>query len=127
MPLPGRLDLTIYQGDSFEREFLVEQNVDGVNEAVDFTDQEISAFIRTHQSSNKVIGVFDISWPISEDGEDSQDVKSLGIFYASLNSQETEDLPPNCVYDIHSVDPADGYTKTWIYGKIKVIRGVTRG
>jgi hypothetical protein len=127
MPLPGRLDLILYQGDSFEREFLIEQDIDGVNESVDFTDQEVVGFIRTHATSGKVIGIFDISWPISEDGEDDQDVKSLGTFYASLSAQETEKLPPGCVYDIHSVDPVDEYTKTWLYGNIKVIRGVTRG
>lgn len=126
MPLPGRLDLILYQGDSFDREFLIEQDVDGVNEPVDFTDQQVSAFIRTHQGSQKVIGIFDITWPVSEDGEDQQDVKNLGIFYASLSSDETSKLPINCVYDVQSADPEDGYTKTWVYGKIRVIRGVTR-
>jgi hypothetical protein len=126
MPLPGKLDLAIYQGDSFEREFLVEQDIDGVNEPVDFTGHNVAGFVRTHQSSRKVISVFDISWPVDDDGEDELEDRTLGSFYGHLSASQTANLPLDCVYDIKSVDPIDGYTKTWVYGRIRVIRGVTR-
>lgn len=126
MPLPGRLNITIYQGDSFERDFLVEEIVDGEQVPVDFTTHRISAFIRNHPNDPRVLGVFDIEWPM--DGEDLEENRSLGIFNAQLSSRQTSRLPKVCVYDIQSVDQIDGKSKTWVYGQLRVIRGdVTRG
>jgi len=127
MPLPGRLNITIYQGDSFEREFFVEQDVDGENEPIDFSNHNVTGLIRAHQASPKVLSVFDISWPIHDDGEEEYEDRTLGTFYGYLSADQTQKLPIDCVYDIKSVDPIDGYTKTWLYGRIRVIRGVTRG
>jgi hypothetical protein len=123
MPLPGRLNITIYQGDDFDRDFLVEEIVDGEQVPVDFTGHEIMALVRTHQSSPRVIGVFDIEWPY--DGE--EEGRSAGHFNASLDSPTTASLPRECVYDIQSTDLATGKTKTWVYGKIRVIKQVTHG
>lgn len=123
MPLPGRLNIIIYQGDDFDRDFLVEEIVDDEQVPVDFTSHEIKAFVRTHQSSPRVIGVFDIHWP--SDGEDED--RSQGKFNASLDSETTAALPRDCVYDIQSTDLLTGRTKTWVYGRIRVIRQVTRG
>jgi len=124
MPLPGILNIEIYQGDDFDRDFLVEEIVDDEQVPVDFTSHEIKAFVRTHQSSPRVIGVFDISWP--QDGEDEED-RTSGMFNASLDSATTSRLPKDCVYDIQSTDFMTGRTKTWVYGRIRVIRQVTRG
>jgi hypothetical protein len=123
MPLPGRLNITIYQGDDFDRDFLVEEIVDDEQVPVDFTNHEIRALVRTHQSAPRVIGVFDINWP--SDGEDQEDRLS-GTFNASLNSSTTARLPRSCVYDIQSTDVFTGKTKTWVYGRIRVIKQVTR-
>jgi hypothetical protein len=124
MPLPGRLNITIYQGDDFDRDFLVEEILDGEQVPADFTYHTVSAFVRSHTTSPRVIAVFDILWP--SDGEDSED-RSLGIFNASLSSALTSKLPKDCVYDIQSTDTVTGKTKTWVYGRIRVIRQVTRG
>lgn len=124
MPLPGRLDIILYQGDDFDRDFLVEEIVDGEQVPVDFTGHEVTALVRTHPSSRKVIGVFDVVWPI--DGEDYED-RSSGIFNASLTNQQTSKLPFSCVYDIQSRDVFTGRVKTWVYGRIRVVREVTRG
>jgi hypothetical protein len=123
MPLPGRLNITIYQGDDFDRDFLVEEIVDEEQVPVDFTSHEIKAFVRTHQSAPRVIGVFDIEWPLEGEEED----RSQGKFNASLDSATTSNLPRDCVYDIQSTDLLTGKTKTWVYGRIRVIRQVTRG
>jgi hypothetical protein len=124
MPLPGRLNITIYQGDDFDRDFLVEEIVEDEQVPVDFTGHDIQAFVRTHQSAPRVIGVFNISWP--QDGEDEEG-RTSGVFNASLDSATTSRLPKDCVYDIQSTDLATGRTKTWVYGKIRVIKQVTRG
>ena len=124
MPLPGRLNITVYQGDDFDRDFLVEEIVGEEQVPVDFTTHEVSAFVRTHPSSPRVIGVFDILWP--SDGEGGED-QSQGIFNASLPSSVTSKFPSECVYDIQSTDTATGRTKTWVYGTIRVIKQVTRG
>jgi hypothetical protein len=124
MPLPGRLNLTIYQGDSFDRDFLVEEVVDGDQIPVDFTTHVIRAFIRSHSASPQVIAAFFIEWPT--DGEDTE-IKDMGKFNASLTSAETSKLPKNCVYDIQSIDIISGKSKTWVYGNLRVIREVTRG
>jgi hypothetical protein len=123
MPLPGRLDITIYQGDDFDRDFLVDEIVDEEQVPVDFTNHEITAFVRSHATSGRVLAVFDVEWPY--DGED--EIKDSGEFNLSLSSPETSRLPQHCVYDIQSTDLATGRTKTWVYGRIKVIRQVTRG
>lgn len=120
MPLPGRLDLIIYQGNSFYRDFIVENDIQGEIVPVDFSDKTISGFIRPHATSGRVLGVFDVE--LSGDGEDAD-----GAFGVSLPSEETFRLPPNCVYDIQSRDNNTGEVKTWIYGSIKVIRQVTHG
>jgi hypothetical protein len=123
MPLPGRLNLTIYQGDDFDRDFLIEEIVDEEQVPVDFTNHSIRALVRSHPSSPRVIGVFDIHWPF--DGEEVD--YTSGLFNAYLSSAQTSRLPVNCVYDIQSTDTQTGRTKTWVYGKIRVIREVTRG
>jgi hypothetical protein len=123
MPLPGRLNLTIYQGDSFDRDFLVEEIVGEEQVPVDFTAHKIRAFVRGHSSSPTVLAVFDITWP--EDGEDSFSME-YGKFNASLTSQQTSRLPKTCVYDIQSTDILTGRSKTWVYGTLRVIREVTR-
>lgn len=123
MPLPGKLNLKIYQGDSFNRDFLVEEIVDGEQVPVDFTAHEVSAFVRPHSSSNRVLAVFNITWPL--DGEDED--RYGGIFNAALSSRDTAKLPADCVYDIQSYDTQTEEYKTWVYGRIMVIRGdVTR-
>jgi hypothetical protein len=124
MPLPGILNIEMYQGDDFDRDFLVEEIVDDEQVPVDLTNHEIQAFIRTHPSSARVIGVFSFSWPL--DGEDEED-RTSGTFNAALDSSTTSRLPVDCVYDIQSTDLLTGRTKTWVYGRIKVIRQVTRG
>lgn len=123
MPLPGRLNITIYQGDDFDRDFLVEEIVDGEQIPVDFTGHEITAFVRSHPSSPKVIGAFDITWPDDGEGED----RTEGKFNASIESAVTAKFPRECVYDIQSTDTFTGRTKTWVYGTIRVIKQVTRG
>lgn len=123
MPLPGRLDLTIYQGDDFDRDFLVEEIVDDEIVPVDFTFHDVSSFVRSHATSGKVLAIFDVDW--LEDGEESG--RENGKFNLSLSSQETSTLPQYCVYDIQTTDTLTGRTKTWVYGKIRVIRQVTRG
>ena len=124
MPLPGRLNITIYQGDDFDRDFLVEEIVDEEQVPVDFTGHEVSAFIRSHPASPTVIGAFDITWPT--DGEDEED-RTTGSFNASILSSSTAKFPRQCVYDIQSTDTFTGRTKTWVYGTIRVIKQVTRG
>ena len=120
MPLPGRLDLTIYQGNSFTRDFLIDNDVEGELVPVDFSDHTITGFIRSHATSGRVLGIFDVDLPM--DGEEAD-----GFFTASLSPEETRRLPPNCVYDIQSVSETTGVLTTWVYGSIKVIRQVTRG
>jgi hypothetical protein len=124
MPLPGRYNIVIYQGDDFDRDFLIEENIEGELVPVNFTDHTIHAFVRSHPSAPSVIGVFDILWP--SNGEDDEDY-SMGMFNASLKSEDTSKFPKTCVYDIQSVDNATGRKKTWVYGTIRVIREVTRG
>ena len=119
MPLPGRLDLTIYQGNSFVRDFLIENDVDGEITPVDFSDHTITGFIRSHATSGRVLGIFGVD--IANNGEDSD-----GLFTVSLEPAETLRLPPACVYDIQSVNNETGELRTWVYGSIKVIRQVTR-
>ena len=121
MPLPGRLDLTIYQGNSFVRDFLIENDVDGDLVPVDFFDHTITGFIRSHATSGRVLGIFDVE--VISDGEDDLS----GLFTVSLQPSETLRLPPHCVYDIQSLDNETGELRTWVYGSIKVIRQVTRG
>ena len=123
MPLPGRLDIIIYQGDDFDRDFLVEEIVDDEQVPVDFTFHEVSSFVRSHATSNKVLAIFDVDW--LENGENSG--RENGQFNLSLSSEETARLPQYCVYDIQSTDVLTGRTKTWVYGQIRVIRQVTRG
>ena len=120
MPLPGKLNITIYQGNSFVRDFLIENDVDGNLFPVDFSDHTITGFIRSHATSPRVLGVFGIDTPI--DGEGTE-----GTFTAFLHPNETLKLPPLCVYDIQSVNNETGELRTWVYGSIKVIRQVTRG
>ena len=115
----------IYQGDDFDRDFLVEEIVDGEQVPVDFTFHTITAFVRSHQSAPNVIGVFDIEWPV--DGEDGFEDRTLGSFNARLASSVTSRLPAQCVYDIQSTNNQTGQTKTWVYGNIRTIRQVTRG
>lgn len=123
MPFPGRLNIILYQGDDFERDFVIEEMVGENQDPVDFTGHEIKAFIRTHQSSPTVIGTFDINWPT--DGEDVED-RTRGEFIASISSSVTSKLPRKCVYDIQSTDNLTGRTKTWVYGNIRAIGQVTR-
>lgn len=120
MPLPGRLDITIYQGNSFVKDFLIESDVEGELVPVDFSDHTITGFIRSHATSGRVLGVFDVDLPTN--GEDVD-----GEFSVSLPPNETLRLPPRCVYDIQSVDESTGGLRTWVYGSIRVIRQVTRG
>ena len=120
MPLPGRLDLIIYQGNSFVKDFLIESDVEGELTPVDFFDHTITGFIRSHPTSGRVLGIFDIEVPIDGEGTD-------GVFTVLLEPNETLRLPPDCVYDIQSVNNETGELRTWVYGSIKVIRQVTRG
>jgi hypothetical protein len=120
MPLPGRLDITIYQGNSFFRDFLIENDIDGGTEPVDFTNHTVTGFVRSHPTSGRVLAIFDVDLPT--EGEDLE-----GLFTVSLTPEETFRLPPACVYDIQSLNNDTGELRTWIYGSIKVIRQVTRG
>jgi hypothetical protein len=120
MPLPGNLNIEMYQGNSFTRDFLIENDVEGELVPVDFSDHVLSGFIRTHPTSGRVLAVLGFDFP--NDGEDSQ-----GEFTAFLTPTQTLRLPPKCVYDIQSVNENTGEVRTWVYGAIKVIRQVTRG
>jgi hypothetical protein len=123
MPLPGKFNLLLYQGDSFRKEFVIEQNVDGELVPVDFTEHTMLGMVRSHSASTKIIAVFSIEF--EDDGEDN--ARAAGRFIASLTSQQTSRLPGTAVYDIQSVDEATGEVKTWIYGRVRAIREVTRG
>jgi hypothetical protein len=123
MPLPGKFNILLYQGDTFTREFIIEQNVAGELEPVDFTEHSMLGMVRNHSTSNKIIAVFQIDF--EDDGED--DARSSGRFVARLTSQQTSRLPRTSVYDIQSVDESTGETKTWVYGRIRAIGEVSRG
>lgn len=120
MPLPGIFNISMYQGNSFVKDFLIENDVDGELVPVDFSDHVITGFVRSHPTSGRVLAVFAVD--VFEDGEDV-----YGEFSVSLSPNETLRLPPKCVYDIHSVNESTGELRTWVYGAIKVIRQVTRG
>lgn len=123
MPLPGKFNILLYQGDSFQREFIIEQNVDGELVPVDFTEHSMLGMVRSHSASSKIISVFDIDF--ISDGED--DSRADGTFVASLTSRQTSRLPRSSVYDIQSVDESTGEVKTWVHGGVRAVGEVTRG
>jgi hypothetical protein len=114
----------MYQGDTFVREFLVEEDTDEGLIPVDFTGRRVVGLVRSHATATKVLAAFEITWPEDEFGNDD---RSQGIFTATLDPDETSRFPAECVYDIQSVNDSDGKVRTWIYGKFRVIRETTYG
>jgi len=116
MSLPGKLNIVTLQGDYFERQFLIEEEVDGELTPIDFTEHNVIGQVRTHSSSPTISALFNIDWINRSEGE----------FLASLTSNVTSKLPKNCVYDIQSMDPL-GRVRTWVYGSFRVLRETSRG
>jgi hypothetical protein len=114
----------MYQGDTFVREFLVEEDTDEGLIPVDFTGRRVVGLVRSHATATKVLASFEITWPEDEFGNDD---RSQGIFTATLDPDDTSRFPAECVYDIQSVNDSDGKVRTWIYGKFRVIRETTYG
>lgn len=113
MPEPGAADLTIYQGDSFQRTVAF---IDAAGGPVDLTGQTATAQIRATPASSEVL--LALTCAIDDPASGLVVITATGEATAALTAGDIG------VWDL---ELANGTTiRTWLRGKVHVGAQITR-
>jgi hypothetical protein len=113
---PASFNLTIYQGDTFKRDFQFVRVTGGQEVPVDLSELVPLSQVRLRPEFGEIIADFDVTITSPEEGK-------ISIF---MESEESRLLPRVSYYDIQTRDPVTGIVKTWLAGKILSPREVSR-
>lgn len=116
MALPANFNITIYQGDTYNRPFQLLQVVEGSEEPLNLEEFSALSQVRLRPEDDDIIVEFVVSIVDA----------SQGKFRLFLSSEETRLLPRVSFYDLQTVDTITGDVRTWLAGKINSPREVSR-
>lgn len=114
--LPGKLDITIQQGDSFDLPLKIRTKLaDQSTVPVDLTGHVGKAQIRASTVATEVMAEFTVTITDGAQGE----------LTASLTPGQTTAITGNGVWDLETTAP-DGEVRTWVGGNVTLLKEVTR-
>lgn len=116
MSVPANYNITIYQGDTFTRNFQIVRDIGGVEAPIDLTELTPLAQIRLRPEDQEVIAAFNVSYIDAQQG----------ILNLSMTDDDTRLLPRVCFYDFQTRDQVSDVVKTWMAGKIISPRETSR-
>jgi hypothetical protein len=112
-PMPARIGLTLYRGDSrvWTDTFVLPSGT-----PFDLTGYTATAEVRADAEASQVMAVFDVELTDP----------AAGVLVMSLSPQESAKLkPPRAYWDLQLVSP-DGYVRTYLAGPVQVIGDLSR-
>lgn len=123
--IPGRYDLTVYQGDDRVFTFrLRTTNPDGsVGPYADLTGHVGLCQIRENPESAVILATLTVALL------DQGDSDTLGMLTATLSDADSDGLPVTVEGSEHAWDlqtTEAGFVQTWIYGTVTVLAEVSR-
>ena len=116
MVLPADYTLTIYQGDTFSRNFQVVRQTPTGEEPFDFTEYVPLAQVRFRPDDTEIIAEFDVTYVDQEQG----------IVNLFMGDDQSRLLPRVSFYDFQTRDDVTGDVKTWFGGRLQSPREVSR-
>lgn len=116
MSVPANYNITIYQGDTFTRNFQLVRDTGGVEAPIDLSELTPLAQIRLRPEDEEVIAAFTVTYIDQEQG----------ILNLSMTDDDTRNLPRVCFYDFQTRDQVSDVVKTWMAGKIISPRETSR-
>jgi hypothetical protein len=116
MSVPANYNITIYQGDTFTRNFQLVRDTGGQELPIDLSELEPLAQIRLRPDDDEVIAEFVVTYIDA----------SQGIVNLSMSTEDTRNLPRVAFYDFQTQDPISDVVKTWLAGKIISPRETSR-
>lgn len=124
---PGKLDLTLTRGDSFELYFRIRNpSPDGgvtPGDYKDLTGYTGKAQIRTEEDATEVLAELGVTIP------DQTVAENLGGVLITLTKEQAADLPVTSGTDTHTWDiqlTKAAENQTYLKGKVKVNKDTTR-
>lgn len=116
MSLPANYNITIYQGDTFTRNFQLVRDTGGVETPIDLSELTPLAQIRLRPEDEETIAEFTVTY-IDE---------QQGTVNLSMSDADTRLLPRVAFYDFQTRDQVTDVVKTWMAGKIISPRETSR-
>lgn len=116
MSLPANYNITIYQGDTFTRNFQLTRETGGQNVPIDMSELTPLAQVRLRPDDSEVIAEFTVTYIDQQQG----------IVNISMADDDTRLLPRTSFYDFQTRDQVTNVVKTWMAGKIISPRETSR-
>lgn len=120
-PLPGTYPLTLYRGDS--REWTLDFTEDDGTTAVNMTGHTWKAQVRETTDSTAILLTFTVNTTNAATGR-----LVVTLPAAQWDDPDISDITPTAKWkwDLEATRTADGFVRTYLTGKVKVLGDVAR-